>query len=240
MNFYDSTNTENSLVNETWSLCDADITSMPLAVVTRRFNLALEELVGEIINADGTWQFDDTNNTTLPIGTQTLIASQTLYSFNDKFLQIERVKVLDVDGNWHLVEPIDELDLENSGFAIEEYFTATGLPTHYDKVGDDSIKLYPAPVATYCTLASGLKVHFKRTAHLFEVGDTSAVPGLPSTHHVLLAYKAAIPYCASYKPQRVPWLELQVQKMTKTLLEHFGQRERDKRKIITTSPINFQ
>jgi len=235
MNFYNTTNTENSLVHETWTLCDADLASMPLAVVTRRFNLALEELVGEIINADGTWQWDDTNQTDLPIGTQTLVASQAVYSFNDKFLQIERVKIKDVSGNWHILHPVDEIDL--GGTAIEEYFTDTGLPTYYDKVGDDTIKLYPAPTATDCTLINGLKIHFKRTAHLFAVDDETATPGLPSTHHKILCYMAAIPYCMSYKPQRVALYEKKVDEMKKTLLKFYAHREGDVRNIITNKSI---
>jgi len=238
MQFYNTTNQENSLVHECWNLCDADITSMPLATVTRRFNLGLEELVGEIINADGTWQFDDTNNTNLPIGTQTLIASQSAYSFNDKFLQIERVKIKDVNGDWQILHPIDELDLGD--IAIEEYFTATGLPTHYDKVGDDTIKLYPAPTAATCTLVSGLKIHFKRTAHLFAVDDTDATPGLPSTHHKILCYMAAIPYCMSYKQNRVALYEKKVDEMKKTLHKFYDHREGDVRNIITMRGINYE
>ena len=67
------------------------------------------------------------------------------------------------------------------------------LPLYYDKVSDDTIKLYPSPTATYCTLTAGLKVHFRRTAHLFTASDTDAVPGFASPYHVILAYMASIP-----------------------------------------------
>jgi len=235
---YNSVSDSLGLCQEIDGLCDSNTTSYPVADKTRRVNSALEELVGEIINADGTWQWDDTNNTTLPVGTQTLVASQSLYSFNDKFLQIEHVKVKDVDGVWHTLTPIDEVEFGVT--PIEEYFQDTGLPTHYDKVGDDSIKLYPAPIATHCTLTSGLKVNFKRTAHLFAADDTTAEPGLPSTHHILLAYMASIPYCALYHPERVNFLMIKVAEMKKTLLKHFAQREKDAKKRFKFTPINYR
>ena len=93
MQYYNVTDTENSLVHECWDLCDANNTSYPLdGKVTRRFNIALERVIGWILESDGTWQWDDTNYTTLPIGTQTLVNSQGVYSFNDKFLELELVE----------------------------------------------------------------------------------------------------------------------------------------------------
>src|SRR3990167_10472232 len=158
MQFYNTVSTEDSLVHECWDLCDADINSYPLAKVTRRFNLALEELVAEILNTDGTWQYDDTNHTDLPIGTGTLVEAQESYSFSSEYLQVQAIKVKDVNGNWNIVENIDQFN-DISGIAIEEYFSATGLPLYYDILGD-TIRLYPAPTSTAVTLASGLKIHF--------------------------------------------------------------------------------
>ena len=74
MRLYDTTLPHRSLIHEIWDLCDADITSYPLRGVVRRVNSAIEALVGKIINTDGTWQFDDTNYTDLPVGTGTLIS----------------------------------------------------------------------------------------------------------------------------------------------------------------------
>src|SRR3990167_3017229 len=185
MQVYNTSATENSLIHECWDLCDADINSYPLAKVFRRFNLALEELVALILDADGTWQYDDTNHTDLPVGTGTLVEAQEAYTFASEYLEIEQVSVKDVNGNWNVLDPVDPSEFRE--VAIEEYFTATGMPRYYDILGD-TIKLYPAPTATAVTLASGLKVRFKRTVDLFTVADTTQEPGLPSTHHKILAY----------------------------------------------------
>ncbi len=220
-------------------LCDSNTTTYSLADKTRRVNIALEQVVGWLINADGTWEWDDTNNSDLPIGTQTLVAAQKAYTFNDKFLQITEVQVKDNDGNWHIIYPISQREYSDEQ-PLEEDFETDGLPLYYDKVSDDTIKLYPAPSATNCTLASGLKIKFKRTAHLFAADDTTAVPGFASPYHVILAYMAAIPYCMTYKKDRIALYEKKVMELKKELIELYSQREKDKRKIITMSPILFR
>lgn len=245
MEIYNTTLPHKSLIHELWALCDADVTSYPLKDVIRRINAALEELVGRIINADGTWEYDDTNYTDLPVGTGTLIEAQQSYTFAAEYLTIERVKVKDINANWSILTPLSESEL--GGEAIEEYFTATGMPTHYDIVGD-TIYLYPAPTSTSVTLASGLKVHFKRTAKLFTMSDSTTItsgeeddePGLPSPYHILLAYMAAIPYCMSYKKDRIALYEKKKDEMIKDLIKFYSQREADRVKVMTMRGINFR
>src|SRR3990167_6102501 len=89
------------------SLCDATTTSLTADTLLRRVNSALEELVGDIINADGTWQFDDTNYTDLPIGTGDLVASQSIYSFSSEYLDTEEIDIKDVNGTYRKIKPLD-------------------------------------------------------------------------------------------------------------------------------------
>src|SRR3990167_464279 len=248
MQFYNTSSTELSLVHELWTLCDADITSMPLVVATRRMNASLEELVGDIINADGTWQYDDTNYTDHPVGTGTLVEGQEDYAFSSEYLQIEAIEVLDAGSpaTYQKLRPLDRNELGN--LSTEQYFglTAagnpqTGFPEYFDQVGD-TVRLYPAPTSSSVTLASGIKIYFKRTADIFTISDTTQVPGLPSTHHILLAYMAAVPFCMAYKKDRVAWLEKKIGSndpqspvyggMKKTLIDHYAHREKAKRKMI--------
>jgi hypothetical protein len=110
----------------------------------------------------------------------------------------------------------------------------------YDKISTDTIKLYPAPSATDCTLASGLKIKFKRTADLFtsaQVTTGTKEPGIASPFHILIAYMAAIPYCMSYKKDRVNLYQRQVEILTKDMLSHYALREKDVKNIMTTAPI---
>ena len=230
--FYNTTDTENSLVHEAWSLVDADITSYPLAQVTRRFNIALEKLVGIIINIDGVNEYHDPNITTLPVGPGTLVEGQESYTFADTYLKVKRLKVKDVNGNWQPLQQIDQSDFDYSGIAIEESFSTTGLPTHYD-ILENNIRLYPAPTATAVTLAAGLKIEFVQTADLFTVSDTTQQPGLPSPYHFLLPTWAALQYAKTYKKDRVASLLKDWLDGVEEMEVFYSKRNPDRRSIMT-------
>jgi len=243
MKFYDVSNTENSLVHECWDLCDATITDYPLASVTRRFNIALGEIGSAIINADGTHQYDDTNYTDNNRGPGNLVEGQEKYSFASEYLQIEAIDILGLDGVYHRIKPIDPNDdMEQS---LDEIYGVDssgnpnkGFPEVFDIVGD-TIRLYPAPTATAVTLASGLRITFKREPSFFTVTDTTKEPGIAINHSVL-AYKSAIPYCAKYKPDRVTFLRDEVARMTKEIIDHYCFREKTRPAQITMKEKSFE
>lgn len=224
-------------------LVDATSTSYQDADLLRRVNQAYEQIVGMLINDDGTWQFDDSNYTDFPIGTFTLVEGQSKYSFNDQFLQMEEVQIMNKNGDYQIIKPIDQKEFSNLT-PLEEAYKTNGLPEFYDKLTDDTIKLFPAPDdGTSVTLASGLKIKFKRTASIFttaEVTTGTKVPGFASPWHMILAYLAALPYAQSYKKDRVPLLEGKIQQMTKELMKHYGRRQKDVRKRVSMSPIAFR
>jgi len=190
-------------------------------------NVALEQVIGWILQADGRWQWDDTNYTTLPIGTYTLVNSQSTYSFNDKFLEIEEVQVLNEDEVYEIIKPIDQKEYSDYE-PLSEAYSEDGFPEFYDKVSDDTIKLYPAPDnGVSVTLANGLKIKFRRTADLFTTSDTSQQPGFASPYHQVLAYMAAIPYCMKYKKDRVAMYQSKVNELKQELINHYTRREQD-------------
>lgn len=249
MFFYDATN-KRAICQEIDRLCDSDDTAYPRLDKTARVNDALEELVGDIISKDGTWEWDDTNQADLPVGTATLVEGQESYSFAAEYLKIKRLKIKDINGNWLPLEQLDQEDLRYQGFAVEQYFgldssgnPKKGLPLFYDILGD-SFRLYPAPTSTSVTLASGLKVEFVRTATFFTAVSTTVAdtkePGLPSPYHILLAYMAALPYCATYKKDRVAWLMERITEMRKGLIDFYGQRNADRRPIMTTKSFEYR
>src|SRR3990167_3913874 len=182
------------------------------ATLLRRVNQAYEEVISFIMGCDGKWQFDDTSYTDVPIGITTLVAGQQDYTFATDVLEVEQVSVLDSAGNFQLLKPLDihELGVDPSEFAKED-----GMPQYYDKQGH-SLLLYPAPSAGQTTLTNGLKVAFKRTADLYtaaQVTTGTKQPGFALPFHIILAYKASIPYCAAYKPKVVPYLVSEVQRL---------------------------
>lgn len=249
MQFYDATN-KRAICQEIDRLCDTTDSTYPRVDKTARVNTALEEVVTWIIQADGTWQFDDNNYTTLPRGTGTLLEGIAQYSFATEYLDIIEVEILDKAGLYHKIKPIDEAELGDMGW--DEYFgvlngTANvGFPLYYDK-NADGLKLGPAPTASAVTLAAGIRVTFQRNANLFTVAtDTTAdttQPGFASPFHVVLAYMAAIPYCMAYKKDRVALYTQKVGDtepptgMKRDIQTFYSRRERDKRKVMTPRQI---
>ena len=234
---------------ETRDLCDADTTSYPAAALLRRVNNAYEDVVSWIINSDGVWQFDDVNFTTYPIGTLTLTAGTGRYAFNDRFLQLEEVQIRNSAGDYIILDPIDQKEYSNYWPLTEDFETA-GFPQYYDKVADDTIQLFPPPAAASVTLTNGLRIRFKRTADLYttaQVTTGTKVPGFASPFHVILSWMAARPFCAVYKKDLVPWLNTMIGDLTKEpsgmkaeIINHYGRRQKDQRKIATMRSIQYR
>lgn len=241
MQFYDATN-KRAICQKIDRLCDTTDTSYTRLNKTAEVNDAYEQVVGWLIASDGTWQWDDSNYSTLPIGTQTLVTTQSAYTFNDKFLDIISVEVKNANGDWEILRPIDQREFSDT-MPLEEAFEDDGMPEYYDKVSEDTIKLYPAPKTGSCTLTSGLRVKFKRTANLFTAASNTdadtTVPGFASPYHEILAYMAAIPYCMTYKKDRLALYEKRVAELKDELIKFYSKREMDKRKQMTMAPINY-
>ena len=230
---------------EARALVDADTTSYTAALLLIRVNTAYEKVVAKILGCDGRWQFDDTNYTSFPIATTTLVNSQPDYTFDTAHLKIERVEVMDANGNYYPLEPIDLDDL--GGIAPTEFHETDGRPYYYDKQGN-SLVLYPAPDnGVSVTLSAGLKVFFQRTADTFtsaQVSTGTKVPGFASPFHHVLAYMAALPYAMSYKKDRVPMILDEIKKVmgdeerkvTGTLEKFYGKRQKDERQILSVAP----
>lgn len=224
------------IVDEIDALCDSDPTSYLIARKTSRVNNALEEIVGDLMNADGTWEFDDTNYTNMPIGVCDLVDNQSQYTFDGSMLEIDNVKILDINGIWHIIKPWDQ---SQSTIPQENYLRYEGFPVYYAKLSN-TISLLPPPKSTIITLSGGLKVQFKRTASLFVVGDTTKAPGFASPFHSVLAYMAAIPYCMTYKKDRVSGYQQKVTQLRSELIAHYGQREKDRKKVMRPKRILFR
>ena len=243
MQFYNAT-TKRAICQKTDRLCDSNDTSFPRLAKTAEANDSNELIAAWILGADGTWQWDDSNYDDLPIGTQTLVESQNNYSFNDKFLEIDQVEIMDSNGKYFIIRPIDEQD-RKSTIPLEEIYSDNGRPVFYDKIADDTIAIYPAPDAgVTVTLIKGIKIKFRRTTKAFTAVATTATdetePGFISSYHQILPYMMAVPYCMKYKKDRVGLYEKRIEELKQGLIDIYARREMDKRKQITNNPIAFR
>ena len=179
--------TISDLVNKIYFLTTTNSSSFTNADMLIEINNAYERVASLIMEADGRWEWDDSNQTDLPVATTTLVDGQQDYSFATSHLAVDEVSVLDSDGNYQLLKPIDLKDID---VAPSEYRETDGMPVEYDKRGD-SIFLYPAPASGSVTLAKGLKIFYQRPPALYtsaEVTTGTKVPGFNSLYHDLIAF----------------------------------------------------
>lgn len=163
-----------------------------IADKVRNVNNRLDETVSLIMKSDARWKWDDDNQTDQPIGTINLVSEQAEYELaGATYLKILRVEVLDNNGNYQLVKPIDEKNVQNQ--SLTEFLKTPGMPRVYDKNGE-YIWLYPKPSSALTTLSSGLKIYYQRLPSYFTAADTTKSPGFNPLYHKILSMGAAIDY----------------------------------------------
>lgn len=215
---------------EARDLVDATIGSMPNALLLRRVNQAGGEIIAKFIASNKNIRFDDLNNNDLPIGTFDLTNGKQDYAYNGTLLSIERIELLGVDGLYHRTTKIDEKLIPGS---LAEYKKTPGLPDEYARRAN-SLFFYcpPSSSSVVCGAdTNGGKIYFQRAFVPFTMDEVTAgtkEPGFASPYHYILSYKAALPYAASYKKDRVAWIMSEIQRMETEMLGLVSMADNDK------------
>lgn len=227
MQFNDTT-TEEGIIQEINRICGATDNTYSLKAKTARANQALDRFFYIALTSDGTWQFDDTNYTDLPIGVTNLVSGQYDYAFASDVLMVEKVLVKDSSGNWSEIPSVDITQSEANN--LWELTTGnSGTPVRYDKFAN-SILLDPIP--NYNS-TGGLKVVFKRNASKFVSTDTTKSPGIPSLFHEYICRYASLPFLIEKGLRQANGIAQQIQIDEDAIKKFFGLRERDvKRRLI--------
>jgi len=182
----------------------------------------------EIWKAVGDWDFDDSNQTDLPICTTTLVDSQADYSLPSTARKIDRVEVKDANSNWNLVGQIDKSEFPTQ--AMSEFRETDGLPKYYDLVGN-SLYLYPAPDETLASTTSALRLYASRDIVAFSTtinATTNAVePGFDNHFHRYVSLGASYDWCLTKGLKKTPQLKQQVDEMAFNIQTYYGARNRD-------------
>lgn len=203
--------------------------------ITRNSNRWYARAVSLAMRADGRWEFDDSNYTTLPVATTNLNSAQADYEITSgSFLDIERLEVKDENGNWIQLKPISYEDRQ--GTAMTEWAKTNGTPEYYDKVGN-SMVLYPTP--SYSSTA-GLRVYFKRDASYFAVTDTTKEPGFNPQYHRIISMGAAYDYCLfAGMNNKLTTLNSEIAKMEEGLINFYSSRSKDEKVRMTVFHENY-
>lgn len=207
-----------SLYADALYFAGASATDFPIAAFTRLGNAGLDRVTSLIQRSDTTWEWDDDNQTDLPIAVTDMTASRADYSLAVTHLKVLRVRVMDQSGNWITLDPVSRRDLSDAELA------ATGTPQKYDKLGS-SIFLYPKP--SYGA-SGGIEVQFQRPASYFEITDTAKEPGFAAQFHRLISLHAAADFCdANGKDQRAASIRKRIESLETELVEFYADRDRD-------------
>lgn len=166
-----------------------------LQEATGYLNMANRKAWSAIFLSYGGWQYEDSNQTNLPIATASLSSGQATYALPSGATTVSTIEVLNTGGTWEALTPVTNEMIKDSG-SISGFTTSNGTPRYYTLVGQ-TITLYPPPNYSQ---ASSLRVWYDRGAFDFVQTDTTATGGLDSNFHDILPLDAAITYLSIYEP----------------------------------------
>lgn len=233
MQFSDSTG-KSGIVEEIDFLIGSDNNTYPLTEKTRNCNRAMDKITARIFNADGVWEWDDSNQTDLPIATTSLVNGQYDYSFAITHLKITRVLAQDSTGKWITLEPFDITQDKAQAYLIAS--NNNGAPLWYDKTAN-SIFLSPTPDYD---ATGGLKIYFQRPSTYFATTDTTKTPGFPAIFHRYISLSAAYDY-AMAKDIPIVNLSNELTKMELDIDKYFSKRnDRDERTAFIPKLRNYE
>lgn len=189
MDFFDTT-TKFGLCQDVDFLVGSDTDNYPLADKARSANKAVRKVATWIWRAVPDWEFDDSNFTTLPIATRDLVDDQEDYALPTNVFGVDRAEVLDINGDWIKLIPMDKSQIS---VAYPEFEETKGIPKFYDMVGN-SIITKPAPDVTKVTETNGLRLYLSRSTDTFASTDTTKEPGFNPMFHSIVSILMALDY----------------------------------------------
>ncbi len=227
------------IVEQARSIMRVDSTQWPVAKIVASVNNYLDTITGYAIGADRQFQWDDTNQTKLPIGTTNIVANQSDYSFltdeqGNPIITLTRVEVQDPSGTYRLLEEIDQADIYD---AIDQEQVYPALPMYYDKIADNIIRLYPKPATS---VTNGLKFYFQRTGSYFVASDTTKSPGVSPLLHRGFVIAAAYDGALTLGLPNVSTLAVEMQREEAKMKVYFADRNKDIVKGMNARPIRFR
>ncbi|HKL12882.1 MAG TPA: hypothetical protein VJ907_04675 [Halanaerobiales bacterium] len=179
------------LKNDVYFLTGTDSSSYVDDDIERNINRWYRKAVTWIWESISTWQYDDTNKSTLPIATTDMRDDQEDYSLPSGAQNLMKVEVKNKNGDWYELDPIDVSEVDSPS----EYYDEKGTPQYYDLMGN-SIILYPAPDENEVTTSQGLKIHISRDVDA--LSDSTDVPGFDEQFHRILSLGAALDWCIAF------------------------------------------
>jgi hypothetical protein len=223
-----------TILSEARRFTKTNSTSYTTADITQSANRAFDRVVSLIRQANGRWQWDDSNQTDLPFSTASLVTDQQDYTLDPDHYAINRVEVKDEAGNWTKLIPFDQADIFDS--SITDFLSGSGIPQYYDKVGN-SLLLYPKPSYTQ---AASIKVFCERGPSYFLVSDTTKEPGFNPMFHRLIPLWCAYDYAAINNMQVADRFKGDIAELETALVEFYARRDKDEHIRLKARVLNYR
>lgn len=222
---FSDTSNNLGIVQQVRSLMGVDSTQWPTYKIVNSVNNYLDTCTGYMIASDRRFQWDDTNHSKLPEGTADLTVDVSDYSFltdeqGNRILTLIGVSTLQNDKYM----PLKEVDRDDPGYDPAYFGTESGVPSQYDKIADNVVRLDVKPTAT---TSNGIKFYFQRTGIYFDADDTTKEPGVSPLLHRGFVINAAYDGALSLGLPNLQALALERQVEEQKMMRHFGARNKD-------------
>jgi len=196
-------------------------TAYPYADRLRNTNKWLYKFAIEAWKADGSWTFDDSNYTDLPIATNSLVNGQSDYTLPTSLLKIERVSYKNASGDYVDLEYLDKRTLPEIGN------DDAGLPTGYYLIGN-SIFLTPKPDTSLLTATAGLRIYFKREIKELTKADAGTSLGIPESFIDFVSNGVSREYCVRNDMVRLKVIDTDIERLKIEIKKFFSKRQTSK------------
>lgn len=237
MTVFSATNA--GIVEQSRFLCRVNSTDWPTQKIVNSANNWHDFVTGYAIGADGKFQWDDTNHTALPEGTSEATINVSDYSFLTDQQGNAIVTLLGVsryDGTRY--NPLKLVDRTDPNYSSETFGQSTGVPTEYDKIADNIIRLNFRPTAT---VSAGLKFYFQRVGSYFTSSDTTKSPGVSPILHRGYVIASAYDIALTLGLPNLQALAAERAREEARVAEHFASnRDRDERHVAEPEQIIYE
>lgn len=217
---FSDTSGNTGILQQVRAMMRVDSNQWATANVVNSCNNWFDFLLGYALALDKKFQWDDTNHTKLPQGTTNLVSGQSDYSFltdeqGNRILDLLRLEIVDSNGTRHNLELIDQAEISGA------LSTTTGLPTQYDKIADNIVRLYPTP---NLSVTSGLIFYFQRSPSYFVATDTTKEPGVASPLHRGFVIASAYDGAMTLGLPNLQPLSVEIEKEKQKAIQYFTVR----------------